>query len=192
MSKYDFKPGQLFEEIELEDGRAVQLRAPRWQDLESLLYFINTLSAENTFIRFSGEEISLEDEADWLAQELRKNELGAKITVFAVHDGEVIGNCAIEQDSTDKARGTHRAELGVSLAREFRGLGLGTQLIETCLERCRERLEDISLVTLSVFENNPRAQHVYEKLGFQQYGRLPDGLQYEGEFHDMIYMYKKL
>jgi RimJ/RimL family protein N-acetyltransferase len=43
-------------------------------------------------------------------------------------------------------------------------------------------------VTLSVFGYNPRAIHVYEKLGFVEEGRQRDRLRRDGQLYDLIIM----
>ncbi|PQV64548.1 Ribosomal protein S18 acetylase RimI [Abditibacterium utsteinense] len=47
----------------------------------------------------------------------------------------------------------------------FRGLGVGSRLIEAAEKLCAER--DYSKVGLSVGLDNPRARQLYEKLGYQ-------------------------
>ena len=54
-------------------------------------------------------------------------------------------------------------ELSVSVLPEWRGCGIGTQLIEATLEQARSQFPAVSL---SVTPGNP-AQHLYERLGFE-------------------------
>ena len=43
-------------------------------------------------------------------------------------------------------------------------------------------------IELGVYAFNPRAIHVYEKLGFKREGTLRDSICWDGTFHDMIVM----
>ena len=43
-------------------------------------------------------------------------------------------------------------------------------------------------IQLEVFAFNPRAQHVYERVGFRREGVLRDALRWDGEYHDTIVM----
>ena len=65
--------------------------------------------------------------------------------------------------------------------------GYGTETVNLLL---RFAFTEINLrrVTLSVFEYNPRAIHVYEKVGFRHEGRERKSLQREGKRWDLIFM----
>lgn len=56
-------------------------------------------------------------------------------------------------------------ELGIALMKAWRGRGLGTQLIERLMARCREA--DFGQLSLSVSKTNP-ARHLYQQLGFEK------------------------
>ncbi len=57
----------------------------------------------------------------------------------------------------------------IVVAREARGLGIGTQLLEKFLDRARNAGGESAF--LEVRESNIAARRLYEKLGFQQSGR---------------------
>ena len=50
----------------------------------------------------------------------------------------------------------------------------------------------VDFVDLSVSENAPEAQRLYESLGFEQWGREPEVTEYEGQRYDEIYMTLRL
>ncbi len=50
----------------------------------------------------------------------------------------------------------------------------------------------LRLLTLSCFENNAPALHVYEKLGFQKAGIIPEAISYKGKYINEIHMYLPL
>lgn len=54
---------------------------------------------------------------------------------------------------------------GVRVARDFRGEGLGTQMLERAIERARER--GCGLVQLTSDKQRPEALRFYEALGFR-------------------------
>lgn len=54
-------------------------------------------------------------------------------------------------------------ELTIALAPEFRGQGIGTRLLQTCLDAAATRF---CAVSLSVEKGNP-ARHLYERFGFE-------------------------
>ena len=80
------------------------------------------------------------------------------------------------------------AFIGLSIGeRENWGKGYGTEMVNLLL---RFAFLEINLkrVTLTVFEYNPRAIRVYEKLGFHHEGRERKLLQREGRRWDMLFM----
>jgi RimJ/RimL family protein N-acetyltransferase len=50
------------------------------------------------------------------------------------------------------------------------------------------RFMGLKVLTLSVFESNKRAIHVYESVGFVQTGRTPRKFLREGEYVDEVIM----
>ena len=50
----------------------------------------------------------------------------------------------------------------------------------------------VEVVDLEVFENNARAIHTYEKLGYKITGRIPEGLKYKGKYIDALIMTKRI
>ncbi len=65
-----------------------------------------------------------------------------------------------------------KAELGISIGdKSFWDRGFGTEVMRTLLRHAIDNL-NLRRVSLHVFESNPRAIHVYRKLGFQEEGRL--------------------
>lgn len=71
-----FIPGKIVKKIRLKNDKEAVIRYPKWEDLEGLTSYINELSAEDTFITYSGEKISKEKEADFLASRFKEMEFG--------------------------------------------------------------------------------------------------------------------
>ena len=78
--------------------------------------------------------------------------------------------------------------MGLSIGeRENWDKGYGTEMVNLLL---RFAFTEVNLrrVTLTVFEYNPRAVRVYEKVGFRHEGRERKSLNREGRRWDMIFM----
>lgn len=56
----------------------------------------------------------------------------------------------------------------IAIKKEYQQQGIGTKLINTMMKQAKE--EGIEALTLEVRISNVKAQHVYEKLGFQGVG----------------------
>src|SRR5271165_6359083 len=130
------------------------------------------------------ERITRESEAKWLADSLVKMEEDSMISVVAELDGSIIGHTQVDKGT--KSVNKYHGELGISVAREFRNMGIGRELIKIALDESRRI--GVKTLTLRVFANNSRAIHVYEKIGFRQVGRIPN-LVFRGDhFLDEIIM----
>ena len=80
------------------------------------------------------------------------------------------------------------AEIGVGIGRPGdRGQGYGPEALRLAVSFCWREL-NLQRVSLTVLGNNPWAQHVYEKAGFEVEGRLRRATYVDGRFHDLIVM----
>jgi L-phenylalanine/L-methionine N-acetyltransferase len=184
-----FIPGAPVVQFQTKDGRDVLVRYPKWEDLVQLQEFINTLSSEDTYISFSGEQLSLEDEADFLLNWFKRMEFGDGVYLVCEHREKIIGACGIERVDADRARGEHLGSFGLSIAQEFRGQGVGESLSNAVLEEAKMRMDNLRIVKLTVFTENTPAVSLYKKLGFIEYGKIPGAVLYKGEYQSRTEMY---
>ena len=115
-----------------------------------------------------------------------KSESENEIEIIAVVDNIVAGTAGLEAIGT-KYKVRHRAEFGISVAKDFWGLGIGQALMAACIE-CARAAGYIQL-ELNVVAENERALSMYEKAGFVKYGRNPKGFNSRVTgFQEVIYM----
>ena len=115
-----------------------------------------------------------------------KAESKKEIELVAVIDGMIVGTAGIGAvDTRYKLR--HRAEFGISVLREFWGLGIGRALMGVCIECARAA--GYSQLELEVVSGNERALSLYRGAGFVEYGRNPRGFcsRLSG-FQEVVYM----
>lgn len=167
-------------------GDKLLIRYPKKHDLDALLAYINALSKEQTYIRYQGEEITLEEETQYLTSQLKRIEQKQSVQLLVFSGGELIGNTSI--DLFDKTE-SHKGLLGISIAKEYRGKGMGKLLMQHILDEAKN-LPRLHIVTMAVYAVNTLAIEMYKKFGFVEYGRLPNGVHYRGNFIDEILMYK--
>ena len=112
------------------------------------------------------------------------------IEIAAFVDGRIVGTAGIDPIG-DKEKLRHRAEFGVSVAKEFWGLGIGKELLNSCIE-CARKAGFVQL-ELSVIAENERAIAMYKKAGFKEYGRNPKGFKKRPDgFQELVYMFLEL
>ena len=83
--------------------REIIIRYPTLSDAPEMWRYINELSQEKTFVRFQGEEISLEYETKFLNGELEKikNKRAVQLLVFSYNT--LIGICCNKSEHTPPA-----------------------------------------------------------------------------------------
>jgi len=84
-------------------------------------------------------------------------------------------------------RQSHVGEFGISVRKEYRGIGLGKYLMKTTLKLAKKRLK-AKIIRLSVFENNRVAQNLYKKFGFKKVAKIPKQIQYKRKLISEIVM----
>ena len=105
-------------------------------------------------------------------------------------NGELAGNCSLASQG-DKRRTKHRCCVSIALYEKYCNLGLGRILLSTLLELAKQC--GYTQAELGVIEGNERAKHVYESLGFKEYGFLPNSLRYsDGTTRGEYFMVKEL
>ena len=176
--------GKIIKTFKSKKGNDVVFRYVKKEDLDAMLAYINELICEDTFIERCGEQITREEEQEVLDTLLDQMKKGEKINVVVEVGGKYVGSGEVRKG---KHRHAHMAELGISLAKEFREEGIGTELLVTLIDEAKKM--KLRLLTLNCFENNPRALHVYEKLGFKCAGVIPGAVSFKGEFVGEVKMY---
>lgn len=165
------------------------LRFPRWGDLKQCLTFVNKISKEDTFTIFSGERITKSEEEEWLLGVIKSLKAKDALYLFALLGTRLIGNCELNRDMRFRRRSRHVGHLGIILDREYRDEGIGTEMIRTLLGYAKDY--KFKILKLSVFDNNLRAIHTYEKLGFKKCGVIPKVIMYKNRLVDEVIMFKE-
>jgi ribosomal protein S18 acetylase RimI-like enzyme len=80
----------------------------------------------------------------------------------------------------------HCGILGIGVIEGCRGLGIGTRLLDTALNRAREI--GLTRIELTVREQNTRAMHLYEKLGFVHEGVKRNAVRIRGDYENIVAM----
>src|SRR5512142_2994023 len=94
--------------------------------------------------------------------------------IGAFVESTLVGLIGLARSGGHKTR--HKARLwGVYVAKHARRHGVGQQLVAAALAEARA-LPGVTHVTLRVSEDHPEAKRLYERAGFEVYGREPAAL----------------
>lgn len=100
---------------------------------------------------------------------------GTLFTLLAVEDGRIVGALTCEREPRRKVQ--HIAHLvGMMVAESHRGRGIGRALLGAAIGQL-QATSGLAQVTLSVTAGNRAAIGLYQSLGFERYGRLPDAIR---------------
>ncbi len=171
--------------ITLKNGMECRLRNAAENDGQAVLEIFNLTHGETDYLLSYPDENSFDavQESRFLKE---KSESANEIEIVAVVDNAVVGVAGIEAVGA-KYKVRHRAELGISVAKEFWGLGIGQALTAACIE-CARAAGYVQLELNAVAEN-ARALSMYEKAGFVEYGRNPKGFNSRAAgFQELVYM----
>ncbi|MBQ7473652.1 MAG: GNAT family N-acetyltransferase [Oscillospiraceae bacterium] len=177
------------QKIILKNGKEAWLRNGDAADGKAVFDVFNQTHAETDYLLTYPDENSFDPqrEASFLQE---KTDSPNEIEILAIVDDQIVGTAGIEAVGT-KAKIKHRAEFGISVLREYWGIGLGRALAEACI-RCAKDAGYIQ-VELNVVADNDKAISLYKSLGFEEFGRNPQGfLSRESGFQELVYMLLKL
>lgn len=176
-------------EILLQNGRTCLLRLPKESDAETLLDYLRTTSSETPYMIREPEEVRADAEEERAF--IRKvAENPRQLMLLAFMDGEFAGSCSFGPAS-DRIRMRHRCTVGISLYRNFWGMGIGTALMSEILRHAKTA--GFEQAELEVVSANAPAMALYRKLGFEVTGTVPRAFKYrDGSYADFLFMVKKL
>lgn len=171
--------------VTLKNGMECFMRNGVYSDGEAVYENFNITHSETDFLLSYPEENSFDPEKEGLFLN-QKTESPNEIEIIAFVNDKVVGTAGIEAVGT-KYKVRHRAEFGISLLKDYWGMGIGRALMDACI-KCAKKAGYVQL-ELDVVADNVRAISMYEKAGFVEYGRNPKGFQSRTNgFQEIVYM----
>lgn len=149
------------------DDRAFRVRRARREDAGALLRYAEALFAEpGLSLLYSPGEFAktLADEEQFIRAYDGPNAL----LLTAWNGSEAIGSLAFQGGTFARTR--HAGTFGVGVARAWRGVGVGSVLLERLLAWTKAHPQ-IERIGMEVFETNPGAVRFYRRFGFEEEGR---------------------
>ncbi len=169
-------------EPQIQDGR-VFLRPAEREDIPRFVSWFNDWRTSRTLATRAPMSLALEER--WFEGMLdRQGETDYLFVACLLEDDRPIGTCGLHE--IDLANG--HAMLGIGIGRpEDRGQGLGTEVLRALVGFGFGQLR-LERIYLDVYEVNPGAQHVYERVGFVVEGVLRHASFREGRYLDVVRM----
>lgn len=173
-------------EYPLKNGKTLILRKPAKQDAASMIAYLNQVGGETDFLLVgkNGCRYTVEQEEAFI-ESINANENSLMLLGFIEEELVTISSL----NTPANPRIAHNSELAISVKKACWNLGIGSIVMQTLIDFATKN-PVISCIHLGVYAKNTRAQALYKKFGFQQYGFFPRKFFVNGEYHDEILMNK--
>ncbi|MDQ6628632.1 MAG: GNAT family N-acetyltransferase [Pseudomonadota bacterium] len=109
------------------------------------------------------------------------------LLLTAERGGEIVGTAGLHPSSAAQIRRRHVAMIGISVAPEAQGQGVGTALMQAMCDYA-DRWMGVLRIELTVFADNVVALGLYRKFGFEIEGRLRGYAMRDGRYEDAFTM----
>lgn len=165
-------------------GKRTRLRAIEREDIPRFVTWLNDREVLRGLLLYN--PMSVAQEENWYENILKQPlpEQPLAIDALVGQDWLHIGNCGLHSLSwKDRC-----AEVGIFIGeKQFWSQGFGSEAMELMLYHAFADL-NLNRIYLHVYENNPRAIHSYEKVGFVHEGRLRQDIYKDGQYLDVLVM----
>ena len=176
---------KYFEEITLKNGKSAIIRNGEAADGKGAVEAFDKTHEETDFLfTYPGEtNITEEAEAKFLQ---KKTDSENEIELVAIVDGKVVGLAGFESMG-DKIKVRHRADFGITILKDYWGLGIGNAMTKACIKCAKEA--GYTQMELNAVAENEAAINLYKKMGFVEYGRNPRGFNSRiTGYQEVVYM----
>ena len=169
--------------VELEGGVEFLVRNAVASDARALRETTQRTHAQTDYLLSYPDEQSVDDEQE--ARSLEETERsGNEVELVAIIDGRIVGSAGVSAVRS-RRKVAHRARFGISILKEFWGMGIGRVLMEASIDCARQA----GYTQLEVVADNERAVSLYRRAGFEEYGRNPRGYKSASAgYQELVYM----
>lgn len=162
----------------LENSKNLLIRNAEAKDAEKIIIMVKQVIDETGFFPHAAKEFNLTNE-----QEVEYMKSTALFLLVEI-DGKIVGSVTL--DRSDLIKLNHIVTLGITILKEYCGLGIGSSLMKKVIEWTKSN--GVEKIELEVFENNISAIMLYKKFGFVEEGRKRKCIKTNDGYQDMILM----
>ncbi len=163
----------------------VVIRSADVQDAKQILQLAKSVVAEDIYqlITLPELNITVASEKKWIVFHRDHSD---RLLIVAEVNGEIVGLLNFANGS--RIRTSHTGEFGMSIAKAYRRLGIGKQMLQALIEWA-ESHPSIEKINLEVHSANLSARSLYETVGFVVEGIKKNEIRYSKDrYVDAILM----
>ena len=171
--------------VELNGGEELLVRNAVASDARALRETTQLTHAETDYLLSYPDEQSSDDEQE--ARSLEETECSSnEVELVAIIDGRIVGSAGVSVVRS-RRKVAHRARFGISILKEYWGMGIGWVLMDASVDCARQT--GYTQLELEVVADNERAVSLYRRAGFEEVGRNPRGYRSTSVgYQELVYM----
>lgn len=148
----------------------------------AFLSYINSIIKEDAYI-LADKPYTLPQEIKWKRDVLEKQRSGDLVYLAALYNGRVVASFEARKD---KYRQDGNVCFGASVAKDFRGYGLGEKMLRLTISLTKNKFNPKNMY-LTVVSANKTALSLYRKVGFNKIiGKYPKWFRRKGKYLEMF------
>ncbi len=174
----------LSREFSLKNDLRLIIRNAEENDAERIIEYIQKVSTESNNLSFGEGEFNISvDEEKKLISSVK--DTSNCLFILGIIDNRIVS--VLNFNGGKRARLLHVGEFGITVLKEFWGLGIGRLMLQFMINWARES-KLIRKINLRARIDNYSAIELYKKIGFKEEGILIRDMMVNGEFVDSIIM----
>lgn len=123
----------------------------------------------------------------WWVKRLEPQENAIEVVFGAFQGSNLAGVAGLKFETRAKVH--HKATLfGMYVAKPFRKLGLGYQLVQAAIDYAKVKSQ-VKLIQLTVTQGNDAAEKLYQRCGFERFGVEPLAVFVQPSYVSKIHMW---
>ncbi len=177
------------EMYQLLDSRTITIRSLDPSDAAQAVKYMKAMYTDSPYLARYGDEWNTNIEAETMFLE-NAGQSPNKLMLGGFIDDELVALCDFSPLGS-AYKMAHRCQLGISVATNQQGNGIGSLLMKTLLSAAKQT--GYEQMELEVVRSNNRAVQLYRHYGFREMGTIPRGFRYRGGYYeDLFLMVKEL
>lgn len=169
---------------ELKNDHVLLIRQAAVEDASAVLEYVHDVSGESDFLTFGPGEFELTDPE---VEEFLRKCLASDNQLYILGTIENTTVATLSFSAGRRPRVRHSGEFGMSVRKEYWGLGIGSLMLDTLIDWSKGT-RIVKKINLRVRMDNQRAILLYERKGFVKEGTISKEIFLNGKYFDHYWM----
>ncbi|MDA8236172.1 MAG: GNAT family N-acetyltransferase [Clostridia bacterium] len=169
------------------NGVEIVLRPAVSEDAREIIDTVSSVSPERSYVLMEKYGKDEETERKYITDMDRQHNL----LLVAVAEGVIVGSlAALQENEGQDPKTTHILNVGLHLTKAYRGLGIGSKMLQYAIDWARER--GFRKLEANIFTVNSRSLKLFSNAGFVEEGTRRKQYRIGREFIDEVIVAKFL